>query len=1616
MSGFSETLNKIRTESRNDVELGSAFEQISKVFLENDDIQSQEYSEVWHYTDWAKNRSEYSNIDIGIDLVAKLKREEGFCAIQCKCYESDHSVSKADLDSFISASSTEEFTRLMLIDTSIKPISKNAQTVFDNLSKEFVRVQTSDLNNSRINWNFYSNENEVSFHQKKKPLDHQIQAIDAVEKYFQTADRGKLIMACGTGKTFTSLKIAEKMLGPGKLVLYMVPSLSLMSQTISEWKKDCSEEFIAFSACSDKKVGKRKKTDDVIDITLNDLAFPATTDPFKLSNQLKKLDKSKMIVVFSTYHSINVISDAQSKYELDAFDLIICDEAHRTTGATLSDEDESNFVKIHSNENVNGKKRLYMTATPRIYGDKAKKKEEEGLITLASMNDESIFGKIIFQRGFSWAVENNLLSDYKVIVLVMDEKVISDRLQQSFTDGNELALDDATKIVGCYKALAKIGLDKNNSQETLLPMKRALAFCQNIKLSKVFSQEFKNVVDDYLSNEKIKDKEKLIVQTSHIDGSFNAEERNTELAWLKEDTPENTCRVISNARCLSEGVDVPSLDAIIFAHPRSSQIEIVQSVGRVMRKAKGKEIGYVILPIAVAPGVTAKRALDDNERYRVIWQILNALRAHDERFNSTINAISLGEDVSHRLEIIDGTSREELEATTAVVDDVKSKKRKKTDPDDGSSIDNGSDEKKNNEEQLTLNVSDLSTAIKAKIVQKCGTRDYWENWANDIASIAEKHITRINSIVLNSGTKEREAFLKFLEEIQDDLNPDVSETDAVEMIAQHIITKPVFDSLFAGNKFTEDNSLSKSMETLLSEIYNYKIDTETRSLEKFYKSVQIRCKDVVTSAGRQKLIVELYDRFFRKAFPLMTQKLGLVYTPIEVVDFIINSTEYLMNSEFQSSLSNENVNVLDPFTGTGTFISRLLQSGIFSIEQLKQKFNSEIHANEIILLAYYIACINIESVYSDLVSEDSYTSFKGIVLTDTFQMYEQERDMIANLLPDNSKRRTNQKNKKFSVIFGNPPYSVGQKSSNDDAKNNEYTNLDARINETYVSLSKATNKRALYDSYIRAFRWASDRIQNEGIIGFVSGGAWIDRQFGDGMRLCLKNEFSKIYVLNLRGDIRKNMMSKGAAGEGENIFGQGSMNGISITFLVKKEKNDDCQIYYADIGDNLKIDQKKDFLIFNKSIENLIVNENFLRIKPDKNNDWLEQRNENFSKFLPLGNKKDKSELTIFDDYSMGIGTSRDAWCFNFSQNQLSKNIQKTIAFYNEQLSENIPFKNLKKDSSKIKWSSTLESFYKRGEKINFDEEEFYIASFKPFIKTNLYRETKLVHRISKMKKIFPKNKQKNLAIGISGVGSRSEFSVLMTDVTSSMDCLEKSQYFPLYLYEEDMQESNQKNLFSVFNKKEIKKPAISKNIVDLFSKSHPNLNLTYEDIFYFIYAVLHSKEYRKNYKNNLKKELPRIPVLSNSETFKIYIDSGRKLANLHVNYESVEKYNLNCEFQLGLDQAETNKKFYVEKMKFNTSNKMIDKTKIIVNKYITLSNIPLAAYEYTLSNRSAIELVMDRYCSRKDSASGIYNDPNDYAIECLGNPKYPVELIQRIVTVSMETIKIINSLPKLEI
>jgi predicted helicase len=1258
-------LEKYRAGAVSEREKGTYFERLTKVWLENAPTQKPQFIRVVMFSDWAaENR--FDQRDTGIDLVAQLADSpDDWCAIQCKFYREGHRIQKGDIDSFFTASGKRPFTRRMIVDTTGVQWSEHADEALRNQNVETIRVGLDDLEDSGIDWQTFATSQTVKLLEKKRPRQHQLEALAAVKDGLATADRGKVIMACGTGKTYTALHIAEQMVGKGGRVLYLVPSLSLMSQSIREWSIDAMLPLRCFAVCSDTQVGVRKAADgDVADIDIHDLEIPATTHGATVAAKATPAAPDSMTVVFSTYQSIQAVSAAQLTYGLPEFDLIICDEAHRTTGVKLADEEESNFIRVHDAAYIRGKKRIYMTATPRIFGDVVKKTATEADAVLCSMDDASMFGETLFTRNFSWAVQNGLLTDYKVIVLAVDEGSISAGVQRLLSDENsELKLDDATKIVGCYKALTKADFKSDLSADHV-PMRRALAFARDIKRSKLVADEFSRVANEWrksLDEEVAATIPKLNVEIKHVDGTFSAHSRNERLAWLKDTRAEpDTCRILTNARCLSEGVDVPALDAILFLHPRKSQIEVVQSVGRVMRRAEGKKMGYVILPVGVPAGMEPEQALDDNEKYKVVWQILNALRAHDDRLDATINKIDLGVDAGDRIEIIAVTNEMPTRAEP-----------KKTGIDVGQGGGAGDTEPGDNlppkprgggNTQIDFQFDEFAKAIMARIVKKCGSRTYWEDWAKDVARIAEVHVIRIKAAVQAKGSEERKAFETFLAEIRDDLNDSITEDEGIEMLAQHLITRPVFDALFEGYSFAANNPVSKALQGVLDVLDKQHLEKEAEALNKFYSSVRMRAQGITDATAKQKIVVELYDKFFKAAFPKLTARLGIVYTPVEVVDFIIHSVDEVLQSEFGQTLGSEGVHIIDPFVGTGTFITRLLQSGLIKPEQMAHKYRHEIHANEIVLLAYYIAAINIEAVYHEIVGGE-YEPFPGICLTDTFQLYEQERDLLSDTLEVNSNRRTRQKELDIRVIIGNPPYSVGQSDANDNAANISYPRLDGRVEETYAKLSDAKSKRTLYDSYIRAIRWASDRIGDRGVVGFVTNAGWLDANTADGLRKCLVEEFSSLYIFHLRGNQRTS--GERSRKEGGKIFGQGSRAPVAIAILVKNPVSTEQGVTrFHDIGDYLTREQKLAIVDRFGSVSGIEAAQRWQSIIPDEHGDWLKQRDASFEAFLAIGDRQ-SPRSALFESFSLGVGTNRDAWAINPSRTAIADNMRGMIASYN---------------------------------------------------------------------------------------------------------------------------------------------------------------------------------------------------------------------------------------------------------------------------------------------------------------------------------------------------------------
>lgn len=1608
-------------------EKGDYFEDLCLLYFRNEPRYKDLYSQVWKHADWAREQGLDAR-DTGIDLVAQVQGTGDMHAIQCKFHAH---IPKGELDSFFTASGKRPFTHRIIV-TTTNNWSEHAENALHDQQLPVTKIDLYALENSQIDWSKYQASEKVILKPKKALRKHQINAVSAVKLGFSTEERGKLIMACGTGKTFTSLKIAEELIGVGKRVLFLVPSLSLLSQSLSEWSQESDTPLHCFAVCSDSHIGKhRKKQDDLVQTFTHELQYPATTNATRLAEEMQKRhDDTHMSVVFSTYHSIDVLSQAQKEYGLADFDLIICDEAHRTTGATFGDEDESAFVKVHNNDFIRGAKRLYMTATPRIYGDVAKASAEKDNVALCSMDDEQMYGREFFVITFSEAVKQDLLVDYKVIVLAVDEAHVSRRLQTLLSDDdNQLKVDDAAKIVGCWKALAKQGTQEALNGDTEA-MRRAVAFCQviepqkNARKHKVSSKNiasmFQEVVEAYQEQEGIEEAVRLICEAEHIDGGMNASQKEEKLDWLKSDLPENTCRILSNVRCLSEGVDVPALDAVLFLTPRNSQVDVVQSVGRVMRKAPGKTRGYVILPVVIPSGIEPHEALNDNRTYAVVWQVLQALRSHDDRFDAMINKLDLAGKDTSKMEVI------------AVSDKIAAKQTRKTRNKGAAargrrSIGTRTDpEDKSQQLRFEYEIGEIERSIYAKVVEKCGNRYHWEDWAKDIAKIAQTHILRITDIIENPGNvRERKAFAAFVKELQDDLNESISEGEVIEMLAQHLVTKPVFEALFSSYDFAKHNPMSQAMQAVLDILQEHNLNKEADTLQSFYDSVKMRAEGIENATGKQKIVVELYDKFFRNAFPKMTERLGIVYTPVEVVDFIIHSVNHILQTEFGQTLGSKGVHILDPFTGTGTFVTRLLQSGLITPEQLPYKYQNEIHANEIVLLAYYIAAINIEAVYHSIVGGD-YQPFEGICLTDTFQLYEKE-DLVDALLVQNSARRKRQKKLDIRVIMSNPPYSSGDKEDNNN-KNIEYPSLDEKIAETYIAKSSMTmGKSKMYDSYIRAIRWASDRIVNSGVIGFVSGSGFIEKRAMDGLRKCLADEFSSIHVLNLRGDIRKNMLSKGRAKEGQNIFGSNSMTGIAITLFVR---NPDAklhgQVYYHDIGDDLSCEDKLKKIISLSNIASLTASDSWQSIVPDQHGDWLNQRDDSFGSHILIGNKSSRQEISIFETYSMGIKTNRDEWTYNFSKVNLASNLHRMIDFYN---SEVVRYNNLfekeknvedfvSRDKTKVKWTSDVLNDLKKGRVHSFQSEDIVRALYRPFTKEWVYSNKSWNWTRHLLPRIFPDSASNNLMIFISGIGSRNGFSCLISDAVVDVNSMEAGgQCFPLYLYDEpesDDAESPNANLFAAPEKKvgKQRRDALTDEGLAHFQSAYPSEQISKEDVFYYVYGLLHSPDYRERYADNLSKELPRIPRVKVAADFWAFSNAGRKLAELHLNYETVEPYPLKIETSGKLTDAD----YRVEKMKYGKTGKDKDLTTLRYNDKITLTGIPLEAYDYIVNGKPALDWVVERQCVKTDKASGIVNDANLWAIETVGNPRYPLELFQRVITVSLETMKIVRALPKLDI
>ncbi|MGH2117194.1 DEAD/DEAH box helicase [Aerococcus sp. L_32] len=1564
---FDKILEQI-DEVGNDVqrERGTLFERLVLAYLKNEPLYQRLYKNVWLLSEVP---SEYGvpKKDTGVDIVAEQFNGD-LVAIQAKYYK--NKIGKAEINSFVAETGKRYYQRGMIIST-VDEWNGNARETIEYNAKDIEIIGLTNLRNSQLNWGDFdfSRPEETTIQKPKELRFYQETALERALTHFENNDRGQLIMAPGTGKTFTSLKIAEALAEKKNKqfkVLYLVPSIQLLTQTLRGWNNDTKFKMASMAVTSDRDASRGTNGSD--DIKATDIGYPATTSKEKLIQNWKDVQRTEadaeMLVVFSTYHSIGVISEAQ-KEGFPEFDLIVADEAHRTTGAHEAGKDESHFTRVHDNNVVKGTKRLYQTATPKIYGDSAKKNAKDKSILLSSMDDKNKFGEVIYRMGFGQAVSHGILTDYKVMVLAVDESAIQKDMQKTLSDPeNGLNIDDIGRIVGIWNGMMRRNGFKNpvkNSPYDGAPLERAIAFTRTIADSKNVTQQFEEVVNDYLGNQM--DEESVHLSMRHADGSMNALEKGEVLDWLADpDKPADEARIVSNVRFLTEGIDVPTLDAIIFLAAKKSQVDIVQAVGRIMRKSENKDYGYIILPIVVPQGETPETILDNNKNYEAVWQVINALRSVDERFEAMIDKLNIAKP--KQLKVIGiGSAPERVNAE----------------------VGNNSSEGETYEDSFEFHWDEYEAAIYGKIVEKVGDRKYLENWSADVAKIAQRQIDWIKTKLQDKQDPITDEFKRFVTSLQHNINESIDENEAAEMLSQHLITKPIFEALFDEYSFVNNNPVSSAMENIVKELEKAGFTKEQENLAPLYESIKMRAEGVEKSEDKQNIIITLYNKFFKTAFKSTTTRLGIVFTPLEVVDFIVKSVDDVLRKHFGISIASEGVHVLDPFTGTGTFIVRalhylktLMDKGEITLADITRKYTQELHANEIILLSYYIAAINIEATFDEINSKNQgYKPFEGIVLTDTFESTENEDTLDDVYFGTNDDRLKRQQEVPITVIIGNPPYSAKQNNEDSNQSRINYPKLDRSLRTKWIETSTATNKNGLLDSYIRAIRWSADQLNGNGVIGFITNSSFIDGNAMDGMRKSLLEEFSDVYLINLKGQIRRRSRDQ-AVFEGGNVFD--IMTGVAITLLVKdNSSNGKGTIHYLNIGDRLTKKEKLEKLSNWKSIKN-IINE-FSIIIPNEKGDWINQRDSNFDELVKIGDKRNKDALFI--EYTGGIKTGRDAWSWGFSKEKVIKATKDSLEYYNHHLGDVSIYDE---ETQKISWTRSLKQRFERNEHIKFDVNRMYIGMYRPFTKKYVYYSSEMVDMQYQMLKVLPNSDSFNHLISISNKTEGKRFTSLFVQNIPDVNLFAGgSQNLPKMLYD---------NMGSFSAIRE----SILKEMTDLSEN----------DVMYYIYGVFHSRKYEELYSYDLAKSFPRIPNLKNKEKF---IKIGKELAKIHLNYEHQSHWQ-----EVKVDINDHNPSYKVKKMKHpkvrNENGKLVnDLSKIIFNDDITIENIPEKAYEYVVNGRPAIEWIIDQYQVKIDKKSGIVDDPNEFSED----PKYILNLLLSIITVSMKTLEWIDQLPPLE-
>ncbi len=819
---------------------------------------------------------------------------------------------------------------------------------------------------------------------------------------------------------------------------------------------------------------------------------------------------------------------------------------------------------------------------------------------------------------------------------------------------------------------------------------------------------------------------------------------------------------------------------------------------------------------------------------------------------------------------------------------------------------------------------------------------------------------------------------KFLKLCHDSINPEVTKQDIQEMMIQHILTEDIFNTIFDETQFHRENNIAHQLEGVINTFFSGATRrTALGTMQHYYQAINASAAGIADHHEKQKFLKVVYEIFYKSYNPKAADRLGVVYTPNEIVRFMIESTDYLLHKHFNKFLEDKGVDILDPAAGTSTYMCDIID--YIKKDKLEYKYKNEMHANEVAILPYYISNLNIEFTYKQKMGV--YAEFENLCFVDTldnmgFAYRGKQQDLFAPFTEENSARIKRQNDKKIAVIIGNPPYNANQMNENDNNKNREYPEIDKRIKDTFIKNSTA-QKTKVYDMYARFYRWAFDRLDSNGVIAFVTNRSFIDSRTFDGFRKCIQQEFDYAYIVDTISDVRANPK---ISGTGHNVFG--IQTGVAIMFLVKKAKreNEICNIQYVALEDNWRKEQKLQWFS-----ENPIKVINFEHILPDKNNNWINITDNDFDNLIPTGDravKSGKSKKAIFELFSNGIVTARDQWVRDYNAKNLETKVDFLINAYNKDLQKHFgktEKKNLKDVINyNFKWSRSVKNDLNKGREYTFDKTKITRSLYRPFTTDFLYFSKELTEMPNQIPYIFGSNQ--NLAIALNC--GNDHFACLMTDKTFDFALLKfgngNTQCLPFYRFDSNGE----------------KKENITEWGLNLFVKQYKTKKITKEDIFNYTYAVLHNPEYRKKYDQNLKREFPRIPFY---EDFFKWAKWGKELMDLHINYENAKPFNLK---QAGLDdKAEPKVKLKADK----------DKGEINLDENTTLTGIPKEAWDYKLGNRSALEWVLDQYKEKKPSDPTIAEKFNTYKFA--DYKTQVIDLLKRVCTVSVETVRIVGEM-----